>query len=204
MLKDGLLILYCKKLYNNVTFLLIVILLLLTNGCSFSYLYDKQTRSYANLIYVADIPEKEGMLMTSQLRFNFNNQNINTAKYILKSQININENLQLNSNSGFATQGELWITIKWQLIDKVSNKIYVSSTVYHPAYYNILPSIYASNNNKELPVHLAIKNLANNIGLKIFALLKESKGDFSNFSTPIINNNTAPINNYNENNSSTN
>lgn len=174
MLKAKLLILWFKKI------IVIVPLLLLSSSCSMNYLYDAKTISYTNLVYIKPIPEKIGMIATSYLRAYFKNNNIATAKYILKINLSLTETLQLNNIYGFATQGELWVTVNWSLIDKFTNKPYITSSVYHPAYYSIVHSAYATNNNKKSALNLALKNLSMDLSLKVSAILKQTNGNLSN------------------------
>lgn len=173
MLKAKLLILWFKKIIVIVPFLLL-------SSCSINYLYDAKTILYTNLVYIKPIPEKIGMITTSYLRAYFKNNNIATAKYILKINLSLTETLQLNNIYGFATQGELWVTVNWSLTDKITNKPYITSSVYHPAYYSIVHSAYATNNNKKSALNLALKNLSTDLSLKVSAILKQTKGSLSN------------------------
>lgn len=168
MLKARLSILWFSKK------IIIIPFMLLLASCSTNYLYNSKILEYTNLVYVQPIPERAGMIITSYLSTYFKNQNIDTSKYLLQVDLSFTETLQLNNIYGFSTQGELWVIANWKLLYKNTKKPYISSSVYHPAYYNIDPSIYSTNNNKDVALNLVLKNLATEISLKVTALLKQT------------------------------
>lgn len=125
----------------------------------------------ANLVYVDPIPNKVGIYSRSQLRAFFTHQDKATAKYILRFHYSCDENLRLKDPKGFAAQNELTIYYSWQLIDNKTGKTVVQDTDYNKAYYTLLPSAYATENNKEAALEITLKFICENISFKILANL---------------------------------
>ncbi|MGV3278942.1 hypothetical protein ACFX5K_04765 [Rickettsiales bacterium LUAb2] len=171
MLKQKSLIL----LFNICSFLLISLTL---SACSFSYLYDKDTKQYRNEVYVDSIPELSGMILRQELSKYFPSKTNNT-RYILQITTKLNSGLLLNNRSGFATQNQITFIANWRVINRLNNKVLFSNSSYYNTYYNIEQSSYSTENNKNMAIKLVAISTASDIAFKLIALLKQNNGDLT-------------------------
>lgn len=151
--------------------------LFLLVGCGFRPMYlsenDKSVMTEASLVQVTPVAGELGYLVTLSLRDRLNASQTDDKKYTLdvvfQDPVSFNQSIR---SDNFASLENMNLTVTYQLIDKKTNKVLVSSSLNANGLYNLVKEPYATVVAKDKLYHNLAEMLADDIATHILAYFK--------------------------------
>lgn len=154
--------------------------LLFVSGCGFSPLYVQQEKNgitKTEQILVSPIAEYNGYVLKQGLEDAFNPQKKHVAKkYILNVSL---KNPVLSSQSiqgdNFASRKKVTLAASYQLIDKETKKVLLSSSTKAYGAYNVFYEPYTTYQSEKKQVDNLVQILITNISTRVVSYFKQQE-----------------------------
>lgn len=133
-----------------------------------------------NIVYIAPIAERSGMLIRNNLLPYFPNQDTETTKFIVNVKLKIKNDLYLTNRYGYATKGETKLISTLIITDRDSKKVLLTLTSQFTENFNIEPTGYAARKTQEFAEETTAEQASKDIKIKIYSFLQRYRSSLNN------------------------
>jgi hypothetical protein len=123
-------------------------------------------------IYVDKINDINGIMLRDELLTFFSNNNLEDAKYILRSNLKLQEDLELLNQYGLATQGNISITFTYSIQEIATKEIILSGSKVFSETYPMGKNAHESRKNKLRAINTINKNIAQYVLYDIYSFIR--------------------------------